>query len=80
MEKAVILPRHLLRLLAFSVIFFGAFPLMEIIGFLPGAMVTLLLLQLMCGQRNPRWLLGISVGLSVTVWALMVYVMQIPMP
>ncbi len=80
MGRSTILPRHLIRLAAFSVIFFGAFPLMELVGFLPGAMITLLLLQLMCGQRKLPWLFGIAVGLSLAVWAAMVYVMQIPLP
>ena len=79
-EESTILPRHLIRLAAFSVILFGSFPLMEFIGFLPGAAVTLLLLQLMCGQRSIPWLLGVSLGLSTAVWAAMVYVMQVPLP
>lgn len=79
-EAPTILPRHMLRLAAFSVILFGAFPLMECIGFFPGAVVTLLLLQLMCGQKSIPWLVGVSLGLSGVVWAAMVYVMQVPLP
>lgn len=79
-EDPPILPRHLLRLVAFFVIFFGAFPLMELIGFFPGAAVTLLLLQLMCGQRSIPWLIGVSLGLSAVTGAVMVYVMHVPLP
>ena len=79
-ENPTILPRHLLRLAAFFVIFFGSFPLMELIGFFPGAAVTLLLLQLMCGQRSIPWLIGVSLGLSVVTGAAMIYVMQVPLP
>lgn len=79
-EDSSVTPRHMVRLAAFSVILFGAFPLMSLIGFVPGSAVTLLLLQLMCGQRSLPWLLGISAGLSVVTWLVIVYVMQIPLP
>ncbi len=79
-DVPTILPRHMFRLIVFSVILFGAFPLMSFIGFFPGAAVTLLLLQLMCGQRSIPWLLGISFGLSGLTWAAMVYIMQVPLP
>ncbi len=72
--------RHLLRLAGFCVIMFGSFPLMHAIGFFPGASVTLLLLQIMCGQRSIPWLLGISLGLSGIAYLAMVHVLQVPMP
>jgi hypothetical protein len=59
---------------------FGAFPLMHAIGFFPGAVVTLVLLQLMCGQTSIPWLLGISLGLSGIVYLAMVYLFKVPMP
>lgn len=79
-EESTIVPRHMARLAMFSVILFGAFPLMSFIGFLPGAAVTLLLLQLMCGQRSVPCLLGISAGLSGVTYLAIVYVMQVPLP
>ncbi len=72
--------RHMLRLAAFCAIMFGAFPLMHAIGFFPGAVVTLVLLQLMCGQTSIPWLLGISLGLSGIVYLAMVYLFKVPMP
>lgn len=79
-EPSTIAPRHLLRLAAFFLIFFAAFPLMRLAGFFPGAVVTLLLLQLMCGQRSIPRLLGISLGLAGVTWGFMVHVVQVPLP
>ncbi len=70
----------MVRLAMLSIILFGAFPFMELVGFLPGAAATLLLLQLMCGQRSVPWLLGISAGLSGVTYLAIVYVMQVPLP
>lgn len=72
--------RHLLRLAAYSVILFGTFPLMTVIGFLPGGILAMLGFQLLCGQRDIKWLAGLSIGLPGVVWLLMVYVLQVPMP
>ncbi|MBR4423827.1 MAG: tripartite tricarboxylate transporter TctB family protein [Mailhella sp.] len=79
-KPSSITARHLLRLAAFCAIMFGAFPLMHAIGFLPGAAVTLVLLQLMCGQTSIPWLLGISLGLSGIAYLAMTYVLKVPMP
>ena len=72
--------RHLLRLAAYSVILFGTFPLMTIIGFLPGGILAMFLFQLLCGQRSLPWLIGLSIALPGVIWFLMVYVLQVPMP
>ena len=72
--------RHLLRLGAYAVILFGTFPLMTVIGFLPGGILAMLGFQLLCGQRSIKWLIGLSVALPGVVWLLMLYVLQIPMP
>ena len=70
----------LLRLGAFSAIIFGAFPLMGAIGFVPGAAATMVLLQLMCGQRSVPWLIGVTAAMTAAAYAMLVYVVQVPLP
>ncbi len=72
--------RDLLRLGLFSAIIFGAFPLMGAIGFIPGAAVTLVLLQLMCGQRSVPGIIAVTAGMTAAAWALLVYVVHVPLP
>lgn len=79
-EGSCITGTHLFRLAAFSAIMFGTFPLMSVIGFFPGGCLAMLGLQLLCGQRSPLWLLGLSIGLPGFFWAVLTYVLQIPMP
>ena len=64
----------------FSAVLFSAMPLMQTIGFLPGAGVILAALQILCGQRNLPRLLAVCVGVSVGLWACMRYVLNVPMP
>ncbi len=79
-EASPITSRHLIRLAAFTVIFLGTFPLMSVIGFLPGGAVSMLLIQLMCGQKDPRWLIGLSLALPGIFYAAMKTFLQVPLP
>lgn len=69
-----------LHLGAFSAVMFATMPLMQRAGFLPGAMVILAMLQLLCGQRNASRLVVISAAVSTALWACMRYVLNVPMP
>ncbi len=71
---------NMLRLALYCVIIFGAFPLMSTIGFIPGAAITIVLLQLMCGQRSIPWLIGVAACLSAASYVLLVYVVHVPLP
>lgn len=64
----------------FSVVLFSAMPLMQAIGFVPGAGLILAALQLLCGQRHLPRLLAVSVGASVGLWACMRYILHVPLP
>ncbi len=71
---------HLIRLAAFSVIIFGTFPLASLTGFFPAAAVSMLLLQLMCGQRSIPWLIGVSLAMTAAAYVMLVYVVHVPLP
>ena len=79
-EASPITARHLVRLAAFAAIFLGTFPLMSLIGFFPGGVVSMLLIQLMCGQKDPRWLIGLSLALPGIFYAAMKTFLQVPLP
>ena len=69
-----------LHLGAFSTVMFATMPLMQWLGFLPGAMIILGILQALCGQRNLPRLVIVSVTVSVVLWACMRYMLNVPMP
>ena len=59
---------------------FSAFPLMELIHFIPASLIILSVLQFLAGQRNMVTLSLVSIVTSVCVWALMRFVLSVPLP
>lgn len=69
-----------LHLLSYGIVMFSAFPLMELIGFIPASIIVLGVLQFFAGQRNIILLSVISAITAVCVWALMRFVLSVPLP
>ncbi len=59
---------------------FLTFPLMDIITFIPGAMVSIIAFQLICGQRKIKTILSIAVVLPIVVYLISTYLLLIPLP
>lgn len=72
--------RQLLHLAKFAVALFGAFPLMELVGFFPGSVVVLVLLQFLCGQRRLVPMLAVAAIMAGLVYAAVRYVLNVPLP
>ncbi len=68
------------HVLVFAIVCLCTMPLLRLIGFIPGGIIIMLALQLMCGQRNPLKLALISVFTIVIPWACMVYILAAPLP
>ncbi len=68
------------HLVLFSAVFFATMPLMQLIGFIPGGIVVLVMLQLLCGNLNPVRIAMVSVCTTVIVWLCMTYILAVPMP
>lgn len=75
------LPLHKWAHLAlFSIVFFSTMPLMQLIGFIPAAIIVLTVLQLFCGNLNPVKIALVSVLTSSIAWICMTYILSVPMP
>ncbi len=72
--------KQLLHLILFTCVFLGTFPLMGVIGFLPGGILSMALLQILCGQRDPVWLLSLSLALPGIFYLAIKTVIQVPLP
>lgn len=71
---------NLLHLAKVSTIAFLTFPLMDLISFIPGAIISLCVFQFLCGQRDYKMMAAISVGLSVAIYLIATYLLAIPLP
>jgi len=69
-----------LHLAIYGIVMFSAFPLMELIHFIPASIIILGILQFLAGQRNIVLLCVVSVITAVSVWALMRFVLSVPLP
>ncbi len=69
-----------LHLALYGIVMFSAFPLMELIHFIPASLIILSVLQFLAGQRNMVTLSLVSIVTSVCVWALMRFVLSVPLP
>lgn len=72
--------RQLLHLARFAVVLFGAFPLMELVGFFPGSVAVLVLLQYLCGQRRLVPMLVVAVTVAGLVYAAARFILNVPLP
>lgn len=65
------------HMLKYFVVLFLAFPLMSYIGFVPGSILLLAVLQYLAGQRNLILIIAISVIFSVTTYYTVMYGMDV---
>jgi hypothetical protein len=71
---------HLLHLAAFMVPCILLMPAMKYLGFIPGGLLFMLLIQYLCGQRKPLTMAIVAAGAVGIVYAAMRYGLSVPMP
>lgn len=69
-----------INLVKFLTIAFATFPLMDFIGFIPGAILSIFALQLACGQRNFLILVSLSIGLALAIYFISTHVLYVALP
>ncbi len=72
--------KKLIHLLKFFTITALAMPLMELITFIPGAIIVITAFQWVIGQRDPKMIGIISVTLSIAIYLLTTKVLLIHLP
>ncbi len=72
--------KNLLHLAKVSAVGFMAFPLMELITFIPAAFIIIALFQYLAGQRDYKYIIGLAGGLSITVYLAATYLLNVPLP
>ncbi|MBU4344936.1 MAG: tripartite tricarboxylate transporter TctB family protein [Proteobacteria bacterium] len=71
---------HLRHLACFMIPCILLMPAMKWMGFIPGGLLFMLLIQYLCGQRKPVTLVLVAVGSVGLMYAAMRYGLGIPMP
>jgi len=71
---------HLWHLVCFMIPCILLMPAMKWIGFIPGGLLFMLLIQYLCGQRRPVTMAIAAAGTVGFLYAVMRYGLSIPMP
>lgn len=71
---------HLWHLARFMIPCILLMPAMRWMGFIPGGLLFMLLIQYLCGQRKPFTMALVAVGTVGLVYAAMRYGLKVPMP
>ena len=71
---------HLGHLVSFMIPCFLLMPAMKWMGFIPGGLLFMLIIQYICGQRKPVTLIIVAVCSVGAVYAAMRYGLRVPMP
>ncbi len=72
--------QNLLHLVKFVSVAFLTFPTMDIIGFIPGAMLSLLAFQYLCGQREYKALIIITICVPIIIYLVATHLLLITLP
>ncbi len=72
--------KNLLHLFKFISVAFLTFPVMEIIGFIPGGILSLCIFQYLCGQRDYETLFTIAINIPIIVKLIATYILLITLP
>lgn len=82
-EKDEISPEnkvHLWHLVYFMIPCILLFPALKLIGFIPGALLFLIIMQYLCGQRNLLTILIVAICTTSVMYVAMVYGLKVPLP
>ncbi len=79
-RPSTITKRNLLHLGQVAVVGFLTFPFMDFVGFIPGAICTIFAFQWICGQRDFKYLISISIILTLIIYFTATYLLLIPLP
>ncbi len=71
---------HLWHLACFMIPCILLMPAMKWIGFIPGGLLFMLLIQYLCGQRRPVTMALVAAGTVGFLYAVMRYGLSVPMP
>lgn len=71
---------HLWHFASFMIPCILLMPAMKWIGFIPGGLLFMLLMQYLCGQRNPVMMALVAVCTVGLIYAAMRYGLSVPMP
>lgn len=71
---------HLLHLAFFMVPCFLLMPVMKWVGFIPGGLLFMFVIQYLCGQRKPVTMVIVAVCSVGGIYAAMRYGLGVPMP
>jgi MFS superfamily sulfate permease-like transporter len=82
-EKDEIRPEdkvHLWHLAIFMIPCILLFPALRWIGFIPGAILFMMVMQYFCGQRNPLIIVIVAICTAGVIYMAIMYGLKVPMP